>query len=323
MFFSRRKPIATVAFNMPRRKGPFGGGNQWLNQVSRYLERCGYRTVFALDDSVDCVLGTHAGLTGQLTIPYADVLRAKQRNPRLKCIQRINDNDARKGTTGMDAALEEAGRAADHVVFVSQWLRDYHAARWFDANRPHSVIGNGADPAVFHPIGGARVQADQPFRIVTHHWSDNMAKGFDVYAEIDALIAAGKLPGVELWIVGRWPQSISWKAARTFPACSGHDLADLLRQCHAAVTASRFEPGAMHPVEALQCGLPLLYHLDTGGTVELGQKFGVLIRDDLPAAIGELREHHAELQSRVLAQAPSGDQMCAAYRLLVQRLLCS
>ena len=34
------------------------------------------------------------------------------------------------------------------------------------------------------------------------------------------------------------------------------------------------EPGAMHPVEGLQCGLPLLYDRETGGTVELGRRLG-------------------------------------------------
>ena len=99
--------------------------------------------------------GTHAGLSGALAFSYDDVLRAKEKNPRLVCLQRINDNDARKGTNAMDRLLAEANRAADHTVFVSDWLRDYHASRWFDLMRSHSVILNGADPSIFHPIGAA------------------------------------------------------------------------------------------------------------------------------------------------------------------------
>jgi glycosyltransferase involved in cell wall biosynthesis len=321
MMFSR-KP-ATVAFNMRPRKGPFGGGNQWLQQVSSYLGRCGYGTRFSLDSSADIVLGTHAGLSGGLSIPYADVLKAKEKNPRLLCVQRINDNDIRKGTGEMDKFLAECNRAADHTVFVSEWLRDHHGERWFDRARPHSVILNGADPSVFHPLGTSPWKPGQPMRFVTHHWSDNMSKGFDVYAEMDALIAEGKLKGVELWIVGRWPSQITWRAARTVGPCSGHSLAAVLRQAHVCVTASRFEPGAMHPVEAMQCGLPLLYHADTGGTVELGRKFGVLIKGDLISAVEEMKTEYEQLRTRVLSEAPSGDLMCAAYRRLVQSLVCS
>lgn len=321
MIFRKNKPVATIALNLTPRRGPFGGGNQWAAQMEADLRRCGYRVVFSLDDSVDCVLGTHAGLGGKLNFSYAEVLSKKSSRPGLRCIQRINDNDVRKGTGGMDAELAAANRAADHTVFVSSWLRDHHAARWFDPARPHSVVLNGADPAVFHPVGSARWVSGTPFRLVTHHWSDNMAKGFDVYAEIDDLISSGKLPGVELWIIGRWPSSITWRSAKTFPAVSGHALAGLLRQCHAAVTASRFEPGAMHPVESLQCGLPLLYHPDSGGTVELGRKFGIEIGADPAASVRQLMDCYPELRSRVRDDAPGGDMMCRAYRRIVEKLL--
>lgn len=314
-------PIATVAFNMRPRRGPFGGGNQWLSQVSAYLRRQGYRVVFSLDERVDIVMGTHAGLGGALAFSYDEVREAKRRNPRLRCIQRINDNDVRKGTAGMDAELAACNKAADHTVFVSEWLRDHHSARWFDVTRPQSVIINGADPAVFHPFGNRPWAPGSPLRMVTHHWSDNASKGFDVYEEIDGLIASGRLPGVELWIIGRWPVGLRWKAARTFGPCAGRELAGLLRQCHVAVTASRFEPGAMHPVESLQCGLPLLYHGDGGGTVELGKKFGVRLSGDIPSAVEELKESYVALRRCLLRDGPSGDGMCLKYRQLIQSLL--
>ncbi len=321
-FFRSGSPV-TVAFNMKWRRGPYGGGNQWLGQIGPYLERCGYRSISRLDNRVDCILGTHAGLGGGLTFSYEEVLRAKERNPHLRCIQRINDNDIRKETCKMDAHLADCNMAADHTVFVSEWLRDYHAQRWFDRSKPHSVIYNGADPAVFHPFGGRVWKPGEPLRLVTHHWSDNPAKGFPVYEALDAAMADGKLPNVEFWIVGRWPKSIHWRAAKTFPPCSGHRLAAILRECHVGVTASRFEPGAMHPVEAMQCGLPLLYTEDTGGTVELGRRFGVRLEDDFERVVELLRAKYGDLRRSVLATAPSGDVMCADYRRIIQQLVCA
>ena len=321
MALFRNNKIATVAFNLRPRSGPYGGGNQWAAQLSTYLRRCGYRVIYRLDDSVDLVMGTHAGLNGPMEFSYSDVFAAKQVNPKLRCIQRINDNDARKKTGAMDAHLAEANKAADHTVFVSRWLRDYHAERWFNAEKPHSVIVNGADPAVFHPFGSRAWREGETFRIATHHWSDNPSKGFDVYAQIDERIADGTLRDVELWIIGRWPSSIRWKAAKTFPPVSGRKLADLLRHCHAAVSASRHEPGAMHPVESLQCGLPLLYADDTGGTVELGERFGVRLSNDPVASVRTLQKRHDELRNLILQHGPGGDIMCAAYRQLIQSLI--
>lgn len=317
----RRRPVATVAFNMIPRRGPYGGGNQWLNQLSTCLRRCGYAVQYHLDSKVDCVAGTHAGLSGALAFSYEDILRAKAKNPRLVCIQRINDNDARKGTDAMDRVLAQANRAADHTVFVSGWLRDYHASRWFDSAKPHSVILNGADPSIFHPIGGTVWNPGAALRIVTHHWSDNMSKGFELYARIDKAIASGALDGAELWVIGRWPEQIRWKKARTFPPCVGQALAGLLRQCHIYVTGSKHEPGAMHPVEGLQCGLPLLYDRDTGGTVELGRKYGMELSEDAAESIKRVREAYDGLRRKVLVDPPSGDAMCLNYRRLIQRLI--
>lgn len=321
MIFRKRKPIATVAFNMRPKKGPYGGGNQWLQQVSAYMERCGYAVKFELTRDTDCVLGTHAGLSDGLSFSYEDVRAAKKRNPRLRCVHRINDNDLRKGTGEMDKMLAAANQAADHTVFVSAWLRDHHAARWFDTGKPHSVISPGADPTIYHPLGAATWKRGETLRIVTHHWSDNPAKGFPEYAELDRLIAEGKLPGVELWIVGRWPKDIQWRSAKTFGPCAGHKLAGLLRQCHVGITASKHEPGAMHPVEAMQCGLPLLYHADTGGTVEQGEKFGVLFTDDLPTAVEDMKMRYTNLRGRILREGPAGDLMCLQYRRLAQALI--
>ncbi len=264
---------------------------------------------------------THAGTSGRLEFGVAEIREFKRRNPRVRCIQRINDNDRRKGTADMDRILAETNAVADHTVFVSDWLRDHHAQLWFDKSRPHSAILNGADPTAFHPIGGRVFDGSGPLRLVTHHWSDNWNKGFAVYRDIDEMIAEGLLPDTELRIIGRWPSEIRWKAAETLPPCSGAALGRLLRECHVLISASLWEPGAMHPVEGIQCGLPLLYHADGGGTVELGRKFGIAFRGDVGGAIGEMRRRYSELREAAIAAPPSGDLMCLEYRRLIQRCI--
>lgn len=164
----------------------------------------------------------------------------------------------------MDDMLARVNVAADHTVFVSQWICDYHAARWFDRNRPHTVVLPGPDSRIFHPFGQRQPSPGSPFRLVTHHWSDNPMKGFSCYSQIDEAIADGRLENTELWVIGRWPSNLRWRAARLFQPTAGSKLADLLRQCHGYVTASRWEPGGMHVVEGAACGLPVLYHKDSG-----------------------------------------------------------
>lgn len=313
-------PVARVAINMRATSSPWGGGNQWLVQMTRCLSARGWAVSDNLDGVVDAVVMVDPRVSGRITFGPDEIRDYRRRWPDVVCLHRINECDARKSTTVMDGLLAEANVVADFTVFVSEWLRDYHATRWFDRSRPHAVIRNGADPAVFHPFGAVPFEPGAPFRLVTHHWSDNWNKGFDVYREIDGLIAAGRLPSTELWVIGRWPSEIRWQAARTHGPATGTALATLLRQCHAYLTASRWEPGPMHPVEGAQCGLPVVYHQDGGGLVESSRWYGVPFRDDVRAAILEARERWPELRTHVLEHAPSGDAMCVDYARQLQRL---
>ena len=312
------RPRARVAINLAPRSSPYGGGNQFVRLFSRHLRSLGYAVGHGLDDRTDVALIVD-GRPELTTFGIEDVVRARQRRPSLACIHRVNECDLRKGTAHMDALLARTNSVADHTVFLSAWLRDYHAERWFDRSRPHAVIHNGADPQVFHPV--AARPPDSPFRVATHHWSDHPLKGFSVYAEIDRLIAEGVLADFELWVIGRWPAEIRWRSARGFPPQTGPRLAGLLRQCHAYVTASRWEPGGMHFIEAAQCGLPVAYHEDGGGIVEVARRFGLPFRDDVGGALRQLRVGHAALRSRVLSDGPGGDLMCFEYRRVLDGVL--
>jgi hypothetical protein len=76
----------------------------------------------------------------------------------------------------------------------------------------------------------------------------------------------------------------------------------------------------MHPIEGAQCGLPVVYHEDGGGAVELARRYGIPFRDDVRSAIVEARARYAELRVRVLDDPPSGDRMCVEYGRFLQRM---
>lgn len=76
----------------------------------------------------------------------------------------------------------------------------------------------------------------------------------------------------------------------------------------------------MHIVEGVQCGLPLVYHDDGGGIVEIGRRFGIALpgRRCWISRRGAAAVREA---AKVLADAASGDAMCASYRRIIERLL--
>ena len=318
---SARRPVARIAFDTLPQSGPWGGGNAWLTQQVRQLRRRGYSVRFDLRERVDCIVLASAKPTHLQAITLDEVRTYRRRNPRCVCVQRVNDSDRHRASSEVDDHLARASDVVDHTVFISSWVRDYHASRWFDARRSHEVVLNGADPTVFHPIGSATFDGRQPLRLVTHHWSANRAKGFDRYAELDALIADGALPDTELWVIGRWPESVRWRAARLVGPHHGRELAALLRACHVYVTASRWEAGGMHVVEGLQCGLPVLFDADGGGIAEVATVAGLPCDGDLASAVQRARAGYADLRARALRSPPSGDRMCLAYTDAIQRLL--
>lgn len=319
----RRGKVARVAFNMRPVRGPWGGASVFTRQMERSLLRCGFDVRYDLNKAADILFIIDPRVEEPLrTFGVRDIIAYRRGHPSCKVLHRVNECDQRKGTDFMDRRLREINEVADETVFISSWLRDYFMDRWFDPARPHTVIYNGADPPYFHPIGNRPYTGEGPLRIVTHHWSDHPMKGFSTYKALDDLIADGVLKDVELWVIGRWPAGMIWRAAKTFAPVHDRSLADLLRQCHLYITASLWEPCGAHHVEGAQCGLPLVYHADGGGIVEAGRKYGIEFRDNLKEAVERARHDYASLRRRLFQQAPNGELMCLEYIRVIHRALC-
>jgi glycosyltransferase involved in cell wall biosynthesis len=303
-------------------KGPWGGSSTFVSQLKAYLEWRGFEVCFHLDCSVDLIIliDPRKDLQNK-SYSLEEIKDTRKKKPGIKILHRINECDQRKATSFMDDLLAQANFYVDYTIFISQWLKNYHTDRWFEESRPNCVIYNGADPRIFHPFGNEVYKVSAPFRLVTHHWSDNPMKGFPVYQEVDELIHRSELPDTELWVIGRWPETIEWKKAILFPPTHGKDLANKLRSCHAYLTASLWEPCGMHHVEGAQCGLPLIYHKDGGGIVDAGLKYGIGFKKDVKEAILSMKRDYSRYRDQLLKQMPSGDRMCLEYLEIIQYLL--
>lgn len=303
---------------MKPKNSPWGGGNQAVEQLITYFKAKGIKITHALEEDVDYILMIDPRKSETTQFLPSDILEFKRQHPNVRCIHRINECDKRKNSGFMDELLKEANQAADITVFISQWLQEYFIQRWFNPVKLHCVIPNGADSKTFYPDLNSSFFIP-PLKIVTHHWSANWMKGFKIYQQVDEMISERELEGFELTVIGRWPHEIKWKSAKTFPACHGKELADLLRQNNLYLTASLWEPCGMHHIEGAQCGLPLVYHEDGGGIVEFGQKYGIPFRKDVKQALLQARDIYNELRKKVLEQMPSGNLMCQLYERLLNK----
>lgn len=314
--------LGTVAINMYPVNDSWGGSNVFVQQFAKMLKRYGYRIRFDLKRNVDIILliDPRQDLEHK-AFGIEDIIEYKKGHKDVKILHRINECDKRKNTDFMDDLLAEANKIVDYTIFISGWLRDYFIDKWFNPNLPHQIIYNGADPTIFHPVGGSSWDPNRPIRVVTHHWSYNPMKGFPVYQQLDDMITNGEITNCEFWVIGQWPKDIKWHSSRAIPPAHGKKLANLLKQCHLYLTASLWEPCGMHHVEGAQCGLPLLYHSDGGGIVEAGKKYGVIFSDDLKDALKTARDNYLDLRKKLFDHMPSGDIMTMEYLKVVQRLM--
>lgn len=306
-----------VAINKRPKPEPWGGGNQFLNQLISYLKEHGIEVRYTLKKGIQAILVVVGREDSDPTFYISEIQNFKQRCKNVLCIHRINDCDLPRETSHIDKAFQEVNKYADVTVFISEWIRDYFEDKGFNLSKPSKVIRNGADPNIFYPGNQTIPLHGKPWRIVTHHWSSNLQKGWKLYQEVDSMIASGELKGFELTVIGNWPRDIKWQSARALPPLYGKVLADELRQHHLYLTAARWEACGMHHIEGAQCGLPIVYHEDGGGVVECARLYGIGFRDDVVFALKEAVSNYKELRARVLELAPSGRKVCEEYTALL------
>jgi len=174
----------------------------------------------------------------------------------------------------MDPLLLKTMTHVDHVVFISKWLQEYFKDLGFVA--PSSVIYNGCDTNIFSPPVDTR-DSDKKIRVVTHHWSDNWMKGFDIYTQIDRFLCEND--DFEFTYIGRYNSLYTPKRTNVVQPLHGLKLANELRNHDVYVTASRNEPCGMHHIEGAASGLPTLFHKDGGGINEFASRHGLEYTD--------------------------------------------
>ena len=137
-----------VLINRKPVSGPWGGGNLFVSSFCEYMDNLGHQVVHTLDSDLDMIFLQDPRYS-DLGISINEIAAYKRSFPSVKVVHRVNECDARKGTSGMDELLRDCSRISDHTIFVSNWIRDYHINKGWHAAA--SVLYNGVDDQVFKP----------------------------------------------------------------------------------------------------------------------------------------------------------------------------
>jgi hypothetical protein len=211
-----------------------------------------------------------------------------------------------------------ANNIADHTIFVSHWLHDRYVESGFQS--PYvSIILNGGDPEQWKK---RKPGPPKILSIVTHHWSSNANKGFDIYKQLDEMLLSQKWSErVSFTYVGRIPDGFIFKASSYISPLSGEALARELRQHDIYLTASKNDAGGMHQIEGALCGLPLLYR-ESGGSPEYCIGFGISFSDDnFEEKLSHMLETYDFWESKMKGYPHTAENMSEQYYKLFLNLL--
>jgi len=211
-----------------------------------------------------------------LSFSIRDIIKyVRNVNPNTVIIHRINECDERKNTKHMNRKLRAANYIADSTVYVGSWLKDLNLRHPNSRKDFDSVILNGSDATIYNSEKFIPWAGNGPIKLVTHHWSSNLMKGWDVYLKLDSLLSQ------DYWkqrftftYIGKLPKRVTLKNSIHVLPLGGVNLVKKISSHHGYITASINEPGGNHQNEGALCGLPLLYR-DSGCMPEYCNGFGV------------------------------------------------
>jgi len=257
-------------------QGPWGGGNQFLKSLKKYLHSMG-----AYDENVETsqviLFNSHQCI--------GKVIKAKLNYPEKIFIHRIDGpirlysqtNDKR------DNVVFAANRyLADATVFQSTWSRQQNHLLGLHQKSFETIIPNAPEPTVFNRKGKTPFSTQRRVRLIATSWSPNWKKGFDVYQRLDENLDFNKY---EMVFVGKSP--VQFKNIRNISPLSSKDIAEKLKESDIFIFASPIEACSNSLLEALHCGLPAVGP-DQSSTPELIGRGGETFSK--PAEIPDLLE---------------------------------
>ena len=304
--------------------GPWGGGNLFAINLSNYLLNNGHEVVYDLTaKDIDLILLTdpRSRSESSSTFNHKDIKQYKKYiNPDVVIVQRINECDERKNTKNINQFYLNASKIADHVIFVSTWLRDIYLGIGMESEKT-SVILAGANTNIFNNSESSIWDKKQKVKLVTHHWSSHHNKGFDIYKQLDLLIEDPVWKDrIEFTYIGNESPDYKLINTKMISPLAGLELASKIKEHHIYVTGSINEPSGNHHIEAAQCGLPILYR-DSGGIPEYCNGFGVNFDENFIDKLAEIINDYEFHKNKISEYPFSAEKMCADFIELFKELV--
>jgi len=286
--FNKRRENKIALFHTFH-KPPWGGGNQFMIALRKYLRRFGYKISEnkIVNDTRAIIFNASPHNIKEFG---KSLLSIKSINRNLKIIQRIDGPI--QSVRGKDANLDKKcfetnSKIADITIFQSFWCYKESKKLGFNPVNPYIIL-NSVDQEIFYPPKKHSALKNRKVKLVSSSWSDNMKKGFSCYKWLDENLDWEKF---EYTFIGRTP--VNFNNIKLVPPKDSKKLSEILREQDIFISASQNDPCSNAVLEALSCGLPVVY-LNQGGHPEIVQNGGLGFKtcEEIPALLDKIIDNH-------------------------------
>lgn len=195
-------------------------------------------------------------------------------NKHAKIIYRVNDCDITRPTVAEEHSREKIVmkyvEEVDIFIFNSNFVKQHYFSKYDKiCNKENYTIHNGSDRKIFYGSVDTKIlniTNTNKINIVTHHWSDNMFKGYQTYYDLWKYCKQSDI--FNFVFIGKNVPAMF----KDVPKCGPYEskeVGEKLRECHIYISDSKFDSCPNHVIEAIMCELPMLYTSSTGGGNEL------------------------------------------------------
>ena len=220
---------------------PYGGGIEFLKNLISFLENNGHTVINHLNDKdIDIILLTNPLISSETSTydSYDIEFYLKFTNSQALVFQRFNECDERKNTNNINHKLNKFNQVVDVNIFVSDWLKNIFND--FELSKKKSyVVKGGPNKDIFNNKKKIYWNKKSKLKLVTHHWSDNLMKGYLEYKQLDNFLDSEKYRDLfDFTFIGNKPKDIKFNNIKVLDPLGGQDLANELKLHDIYITAS-------------------------------------------------------------------------------------
>lgn len=161
---------------------------------------------------------------------------------------------------------------ADHTIFQSRFCLESFKTFGYSSEK-YSIINNGVNQKLFNLNDKVYWDRRSKLKVFSSSWSKNPKKGHEIIAKVS------EFDFLETYFVGNWPEGVDMKRVKVLTPMHQEELAREYGKYDVFFHPAENDPCPNSVLEALSCGLPVLYK-NSGGTPEIvGEKYGTSIED--------------------------------------------